>query len=75
MKMFLATVLLVNEPLPIVERRFTETGQRRGCQSHMANFHTKKEKDNAPKLTEQCQSRGISIYQEYLMRVCHGCLQ
>ena len=52
-KVFLAAALLVNEPVPKVERR---------CQLHMANFHTKTEKDNAPKSNEQCQSCGISIF-------------
>ena len=73
-KMFLGTALLVDEPVPKVERRFTGTGQRRRCQLHMANCHTKKEKDNAPKSTEQCQSCDISICREHPMRVCHGCL-
>ena len=39
-KMFLGTTLLVEEPVPNVERRFTGTGQRRRCQLHMANRHT-----------------------------------
>ena len=65
LKMFLGTALLVDEPVPKVERRFTGTGQRRRCQLHMANCHTKKEKDNAPKSNEQCQSCGISICREH----------
>ena len=60
-KMFLGTALLVDEPVPKVERRFTGTGQRTRCQLHMANCHTKKEKDNVPKSTEQCQSCGTLI--------------
>ena len=74
-KMFLGTALLVDEPVPKAERRFTGTGQRRRCQLHMVSCHTKKEKDNAPKSTEQCQSCGINIFWEHLMRVCHVCLQ
>ena len=70
MKMFLGTALLVDEPVPKVKG----TGQRR-CQLHMANCHTKTEKDNAPKLTEQRQSCSISICREHSMRVCHGCLR
>ena len=72
-KMFLGTALLVDEPARKVERRFTETGQRRRCQLHMANCHTKTEKDNASKSFEQCRSCGISICREHSMRVCHGC--
>ena len=74
-KMFLGTTLLVDKIVPKIERRFTGTGQRRRCQLQMANCRTKKEKDNAPKSTEQCQSCGISICREHSMRVCHGCLQ
>ena len=74
-KMFLGTALLVDEPVPKLERRFTGTGQRRRWQLHMANCHTKTEKDHAPKSTEQCQSCGISICWKHLMRVCHGFLQ
>ena len=59
-KMFLGTGLLVDEPVPKIERRFTGTGKRRRCQLHMTNCHTKTEKDNAPK----------SIRQEHSMRVC-----
>ena len=73
--MFLGTALLVDESVPKGERRFTGTGQKRRCQLHMANCHTKKEKENAPKSTEQCQSCGISICWEHSMLVCHGCLQ
>ena len=69
-KMFLGTVLLVDEPVPKVGRRFTGTGQRRGWQLHMANCHTKTEKDNAPKPTDQCQPCGISIYQEHSNTQC-----
>ena len=72
-KMFLGTTLLVEEPVPKVERRFTGTGQRRRCQLHMANRHTRTEKGNAPKSTEQCQSCGIRICWEHSMQVCHGC--
>ena len=74
-KMFLGKALLVDEPLPKVERRFAGTGQKRRCQLHIANCHTKTEMDNASKSTEQCQSCGISIFREHAMRVCHGCLQ
>ena len=73
--MFLGTALLVDEPVPKVERRFTGTGQRRRCQLHIANYHTKTEKDNAPKSTKQYQSCGISICREHSMRVYYGCLQ
>ena len=73
-KMFLGTVLLVDEAVPKKERRFIGTGQRRRCQLHMTNCYTKTEKDNAPKSTQQCQSCGINICREHL-RVCHGCLQ
>ena len=48
---------------------------RRRCQLHIANCHTKTEKNNAPKSTEQCQSCGTSICREHSMRVCHVCLQ
>ena len=41
-KLFLLTVLLVDKPVPKVERRFTVTGQMRSCDLHMANYHTKK---------------------------------
>ena len=61
-KMFLETALLVDDPVPKVERRFTGTGKSRRCQLHMANCHTKTEKDSATISTEQCQSCGISIY-------------
>ena len=74
-KMFLGTALLVDEPKRNVERRFAETGKWRGCQLHMTYCNTKREKDNVPKATEQCQSCGISIYQEHFMRVCHVFLQ
>ena len=57
--------LLVEEPVPKVETRLIGTGQRRRCQLHMAKCHTKKEKDNAPKSNEQCQSCGISICREH----------
>ena len=73
--MFLGTALLVDEPVPKVERRPTGTGHRRKYQLHMANCHTNTEKDNAPKSTKQCQSFGISICREHSMRVCRGCLQ
>ena len=73
-KMFLRTALLIDEPVPKVERRFTGIGQRRRHQIHMVNCHTTKENDNAQKSTEQCQSCGISICWEHSMRVCHGCL-
>ena len=73
-KIFLGTALLVDEPVPKVERRFTGTGQNRRFQLHMANCQTKTEKDNAPKSTEQCQLCGISICWEHSMRVCHGYL-
>ena len=72
-KMFLGTALLADEPVPKVERRFAGTGQRRKLQLHMANCHTKTEKDNVPKSTEQFQSCGISICWEHAMRVCRGC--
>ena len=72
--MFLGTALLVDEPVPKVERRFPGTGQKRRFQLHMANCQTKTEKDNAPKSTEQCQLCGISICWEHSMRVCHGYL-
>ena len=62
MKMFLGTAVLVDEPVPKVEKRFTGTGQGRKCQLHIANCHTKTEKDNAPNSTKQCQSFGISIF-------------
>ena len=71
--MFLGTALLVDEPVPKVERRLTGTGHRRKYQLHMANCHTNTEKDNAPKSTKQ--SFGISICREHSMRVCRGCLQ
>ena len=74
-KMFLETALLVDVPVPKVERRFTGTGKSRRCQLHMANCHTKTEKDSATISTEQCQSCGISICREHSMRVCYGCLQ
>ena len=74
-KIFLGTALFVDGPVPKVEIRFKGTGQRRRCQLHMINCHTKTEKDNAPKSIEQCQSCGISICRERSMRVCHGCLQ
>ena len=74
-KIFLGTALLVDEPVPKDERRFTGTGQGRRCQLHMANCHTKTEKHNAPKLTEQCQSRAFSICWEHSMQVCRSCLQ
>ena len=73
--MFLGTTLLVDEPVPKVERRLTGTGHRRKYQLHMANCHTNTEKDNAPKSTKQCQSFGISICREHSKRVCRGCLQ
>ena len=74
-KMFLETVLLVDEPVSKVEKRFTGTQQGRRYQIHMASCHTMAETDNAPKLTEQCQSYGISIYCKHAMQICHGCLQ
>ena len=74
-KIFLGTLVLVDEPVQKVERRFAETGQRRRCQLHMTNCHTKTEKSNGPKSTEQCQSCGTSICREHSMRVCHGCIQ
>ena len=74
-KIFLETALLVDEPIPKVERRFTGTGQRGRCQSPMANCHTTTEKRNAPKSTEKCQSYVISLCQTHSMRVCNGCLQ
>ena len=74
-KMFLGTVLLVDEPVPKVERRFVGTGQRRRCRLHMANCHKKTEKDYNPKSTEQCQTCGVSICREHSMRVCRGCLR
>ena len=74
-KLFLGTALLVDEPVPKVERRFRGTGQRRRCQLHMANCYTKTENDDAPKSTEQGQSYGISICREHLMRVYYGCFQ
>ena len=74
-KMFLRTALLADVPVPKVERRFTGTGQIRKFQLHMANCHTKTEKDSVPKSTEQFQSCGISICWEHAMRVFHGCLQ
>ena len=49
-KMFLGTVLLLDWPVPKVERRFTGTGERRRWQLHMVNCHTKTERDNVPKL-------------------------
>ena len=74
-KMFLGTALLVDEPVPKVERRFTGIGQRRRSQLHMANCHTKTENDDALESTEQCQSYGIGICREHSMRVYYGCLQ
>ena len=74
-KIFLETALLVDEPIPKVERRFTGTGQRGRCQSPMTNCHTTTEKRNAPKSTEKCQSYVISLCQTHSMRVCNGCLQ
>ena len=74
-KKILGTVLLVDEPVPKVEKRLTRTVQRRRCQLHMAYYHTKTEKGNAPKSTEQYQSCGISLCGDYSMPVCHGCLQ
>ena len=74
-KMFLGTAVLVDEPVPKVQKRFTGTGQRRKCQLHITNCHTKTEKDNAPNSTDQCQSFGISIFRKHSMRVCHDCLQ
>ena len=67
MKVFLGKALLVDEPVPKVKRRFTGNGQRRRCQLRMANCHTKIEKDNTPKSTEQCQSCGISNCREHSM--------
>ena len=66
---------LVYEPVPHKERRFKGSEQRRRFQLHMANCHTKKEKDNAQKSTEQCQSCGISIRGEPSIWLCRGCLQ
>ena len=74
-EMFLGTALLLDEPVSKVARRFTGTGQKRRCQLRMTSCHTKTEKDNAPKLTEECQSCSISICWEHSMWVCHGCLQ
>ena len=74
-RMFLGTGLLVDEPVPKVERRFVGTGQRRRCQLQMANCHKMTEKDYTPKSTEQCQICGISICRKHSMWVCHGCLQ
>ena len=48
-KMFFGTVLLLYWLVTKVERRFTGTGQKRKYQLHMANCHTKTEKNNAPK--------------------------
>ena len=73
--MFLGTSLLVDESVTKLERRFTETEQRRRCQLHLANCHTKTEKDNASKSTEQCQSCSIIIGREHSMWVCHDCLR
>ena len=72
-KIFLRTALFVDGPVSKVDRRFKGTGQGRRFQFHMANCHTKTEKENAPKSTEQCQSYGISICRGRSMRVCHGC--
>ena len=69
-KMFYGTTLLVKKPVPKVERRFTGTIQRRRCQLHMANSHTKKEKGSAQKRNKQFQSCGISISREHSMQVC-----
>ena len=57
------------------QRRSTGTGQRRRYQLYMTNYHTKTEKDNAPKSVEHCQSCGISICWEHSVQVFHGCLQ
>ena len=62
-KMFVGTALLVDEPVTIVERRFTRAGQRRRCQ-----LHIKIEKNNAPKSTEPWQSFGISMCREHSMQ-------
>ena len=72
---FLGTALFVDGAVPKVDRRFKGTGQGGRFQFHMAHFHTKTEKENAQKSTEQCQSCGTSISWERSMRVCHGCLQ
>ena len=61
-KMLLGTALLADQPVLEVERRFTGAGQRRRCQLHMDNFHTKTEKDNALKATEQCQYNMVSVF-------------
>ena len=74
-KMFVGTALLVDEPVPKLERRFTGIGQNRRCQLHMANCQTKTEKVNTPKSAEQCQSCDISICREHSMRVCHYSLR
>ena len=73
--MVLETALSVDDSVPKIEKRFTGTRQMRRCQLHMAHFHTKTEKYNAPKSTEQYQSRGIITWREHSMRVGHDYLR
>ena len=68
-------MLLVDETVPKVEKRFTGTGQSRRCQLHLTKCHTKTCIDHATKSVEQCQSCSLSICREQSIQVCHGCLQ
>ena len=60
-KMLLGTALLVDEPLPKVERRFTGTGQRRRYQLHMTNCTTKTKKA-IPKNQLNISNHVVSIF-------------
>ena len=59
--MFLGTALLLDEPVPKVERRFTGIGQRRRCQLYMTNCHTKKKKDIAQNQLN-CANHVVSVF-------------
>ena len=54
--LFFGTAFVVPESKPKIEKRFECTAKRKKCVIHQANCRTKQEKDNCPRLTEQCQS-------------------
>ena len=68
--LFLGTAFVVPEPKPKIEKRFECTAKRKKCVIHQANCRTKQEKDNCPRLTEQCQS-----CREHSLRLCVKCLE
>ena len=73
--LFLGSAFVVPEPKPKIEKRFECPAKRKKCVIYQANNRTKQEKDNCPRSTEQCQSRGDSICREHSLRLCVKCLE